>query len=239
MGRSRNTASPGDTPRAGMPRALTLMLGWALSVLTRLCNVSKPSLMLKRLFCSAEMCVMRRLSICGQALSGTSWQRGGGPWAACPIGDGLAPSSQRGGEFEGQQERAVQMDGDGAPERRQHLILPYLAGLRPALTGHRVVQGDASTQPHSRCRGSLAGLGPVTAWKRKGDALGRGAAAAPPDGLTPGSCTGAGGEEQPRGSHPAQLAGMLQSSIQPHLIALSYPKSPSFYSCSEMGTLGG
>lgn len=77
MGRSRGAASPGDTPHAGVPRVLTLMLGWALSVLTRLCSVSKPSLMLKRLFCSAEMCVMRRLSICGQALSGTSWQQGG------------------------------------------------------------------------------------------------------------------------------------------------------------------
>lgn len=62
---------------------LTLMLGWALSVLTRLCSVSKPSLMLKRLFCSAEMCVMRRLSICRQQ----RW-----PWASPCIGDRLAPS---------------------------------------------------------------------------------------------------------------------------------------------------
>ena len=43
--------------------ALTLRLGWALSVLTSPCSVSKPSLMLKRLFCSAEMCVMRRFSV--------------------------------------------------------------------------------------------------------------------------------------------------------------------------------
>lgn len=94
------------------PWVLTLMLGWALSVLTRLCSVSKPSLMLKRLFCSAEMCVMRRLSICRQALSGTSWQQGE-PWATCPIGDGLAQSTQQGlwgGEFGGQQERGVHME---------------------------------------------------------------------------------------------------------------------------------
>lgn len=73
LGQTRDAASPGDTPcpcmptagRSAQPWVLTLMLGWALSVLTRLCSVSKPSLILKRLFCSAEMCVMRRLSICG------------------------------------------------------------------------------------------------------------------------------------------------------------------------------
>lgn len=73
LGQTRDAASPGDTPcpcvpvaaQSAQPWELTLMLGWALSVLTRLCSVLKPSLMLKRLFCSAEMCVMRRLSICG------------------------------------------------------------------------------------------------------------------------------------------------------------------------------
>ena len=44
---------------------LTLRLGWVLSVLTNPCRVSNPSLMLKRRFCSAEMCVMRRVSVCG------------------------------------------------------------------------------------------------------------------------------------------------------------------------------
>lgn len=44
---------------------LTLRLGWALSVLTSPCRVSNPSLMLKRRFCSAEMCVMRRFSVLG------------------------------------------------------------------------------------------------------------------------------------------------------------------------------
>lgn len=42
-----------------------MRLGWALSVLTSPCKVSNPSLMLKRRFCSAEMCVMRRFSVLG------------------------------------------------------------------------------------------------------------------------------------------------------------------------------
>lgn len=41
----------------------TLMLGWELSVATRLCNVSNPSLMLKRRFCSAEMWVILLVSV--------------------------------------------------------------------------------------------------------------------------------------------------------------------------------
>lgn len=40
------------------------MLGWELSVVTRLCKVSNPSLMLKRLFCSAEMWVILLVSVC-------------------------------------------------------------------------------------------------------------------------------------------------------------------------------
>lgn len=48
---------------AGGAWTLTLRLGWVLSVLTSPCSVSKPSLMLNRLFCSAEMCVMRRFSV--------------------------------------------------------------------------------------------------------------------------------------------------------------------------------
>lgn len=42
----------------------TFMLGWELSVATRLCKVSKPSLMLKRRFCSAEMWVILLVSVC-------------------------------------------------------------------------------------------------------------------------------------------------------------------------------
>ncbi len=44
--------------------SVTFILGCELRVVTRLCNVSKPSLMLNRLFCSAEMCVIRRVSVC-------------------------------------------------------------------------------------------------------------------------------------------------------------------------------
>lgn len=50
---------------ASLGWGLTLMLGWVLSVLTNPCSVSNPSLILKRRFCSAEMCVMRRFSIWG------------------------------------------------------------------------------------------------------------------------------------------------------------------------------
>ena len=53
----------GGPHAAGGAWTLTLRLGWVLSVLTSPCSVSKPSLMLKRLFCSAEMCVMRRFSV--------------------------------------------------------------------------------------------------------------------------------------------------------------------------------
>lgn len=42
----------------------TFMLGCELSVVTRLCKVSKPSLILKRRFCSAEMCVILLVSVC-------------------------------------------------------------------------------------------------------------------------------------------------------------------------------
>lgn len=42
----------------------TFMLGWELSVVTSLCKVSKPSLMLNRRFCSAEMWVILLVSIC-------------------------------------------------------------------------------------------------------------------------------------------------------------------------------
>lgn len=242
-GQGRDKGSPGDTscpsmPRAGQsvpPWALTLMLGWALSVLTRLCSVSKPSLMLKRLFCSAEMCVMRRLSICGQGLSGTSWHQAQ-PRTTSPIEDRLAQSSQqRGVEFEGQQE------GGGCrevlpPQRRQLLFLPYLAGLRSAPTGHRVAQGYARAQPSSWSWGSLAGLGPVAACQRKGDDLGREAAAAPHARLTPGShaaapvCTPA--AEQP--PCPANGAALTQ---HPHVSLLVLSPNTT-HNCSEMGTSG-
>lgn len=42
----------------------TFMLGWELSVATRLCKVSNPSLILKRRFCSAEMWVILLVSVC-------------------------------------------------------------------------------------------------------------------------------------------------------------------------------
>ena len=42
-----------------------MRLGWVLSVLTSPCRVSNPKLILKRRFCSAEMCVMRRFSVLG------------------------------------------------------------------------------------------------------------------------------------------------------------------------------
>ena len=42
-----------------------MRLGWVLSVLTSPCRVSNPNLILKRRFCSAEMCVMRRFSVLG------------------------------------------------------------------------------------------------------------------------------------------------------------------------------
>lgn len=58
-----NRSSPVGTA-CPQPPPLTLRLGWAFRVLTRLCRVSKPSLMLKRRFCSAEMWVMRRVSTC-------------------------------------------------------------------------------------------------------------------------------------------------------------------------------
>lgn len=45
---------------------LTLRLGWVLSVLTSPCRVSNPNLILKRRFCSADMCVMRRFSVLGR-----------------------------------------------------------------------------------------------------------------------------------------------------------------------------
>lgn len=40
------------------------MLGWELRVVTRLCKVLNPSLMLNRLFCSAEMWVILLVSVC-------------------------------------------------------------------------------------------------------------------------------------------------------------------------------
>lgn len=42
----------------------TFMLGWELSVVTRLCKVSKPILMLKRRFCSADIWVILLVSVC-------------------------------------------------------------------------------------------------------------------------------------------------------------------------------
>lgn len=95
-----------------------------------------------------------------------------------------------------------------------------------------MVQGDASAPPYSGSRGSLAGLGPVTAWERKGDVLGRGAAvaAAPRDWLTPGSHTGTGREEQPAAlprppsSHPNSADGdaLVQRLITSYHFVLSH-----------------
>lgn len=57
------TKGPRGSGGASLCWQLTLRLGWMLSVLTSPCRVSNPSLMLKRRFCSAEMCVMRRFSV--------------------------------------------------------------------------------------------------------------------------------------------------------------------------------
>lgn len=65
-----STKEPCGSGGAGLGWRLTLRLGWALSVLTSPCRVSNPSLILKRLFCSAEMCVMRRFSVLGRQTGG-------------------------------------------------------------------------------------------------------------------------------------------------------------------------
>lgn len=58
-----------------------MRLGWALSVLTSPCRVSNPSLILNRLFCSAEMCVIRRFSILeSRKCGGSKWEGSGKDW---------------------------------------------------------------------------------------------------------------------------------------------------------------
>lgn len=58
------------------------------------------------------------------------------------------------------------------PHKRQPLLPPYLAGVRPAPTGWGVVQGDGGTGWWSSSWGHLARLGPVTAWGVREGVLG-------------------------------------------------------------------
>lgn len=188
-------------------------------------------MMLKRLFCSAEMCVMRRLSSCRSAPSGTSQQRGQ-PWPPAPLGTGWPKASSEGGWcLRGEEERGVHME---------------LAA--PAIPCWTQASLDGTWGGAGRCYcPALQWVPGKPGWAWASHCLKKGRCCyeerdsnSTHDKVTPGCHAGTSREGHltvlppPQDKPPHSADG--DAPLQPPTTL--YPKSHSFYSCSEMGTSG-